>query len=69
MMTGSEYKASLRDGRATFFEGKQIDDVTTDPILGVTVDSAAAGYDRFFDPEPWRSRRVHEGAHKRTRAA
>ena len=52
MMTGSEYKASLRDGRATFFEGKQIDDVTTDPILGVTVDSAAAGYDRFFDPEP-----------------
>ena len=52
MMTGGEYRASLRDGRATFFEGKQIDDVTTDPILGVTVDSAAAGYDRFFDPEP-----------------
>ncbi len=52
MMTGDQYRASLRDGRATYFEGRRIDDVTTDPILSLTVDSAAAGYDRFYDPTP-----------------
>jgi 4-hydroxybutyryl-CoA dehydratase/vinylacetyl-CoA-Delta-isomerase len=52
MMTGDEYRASLDDGRETFFEGRQIFDVAKDPILGITVDSAAAGYDRFYDPTP-----------------
>ncbi len=52
MMTGDEYRASLNDGRETYFEGKQITDLPGDPILGQTVDSAAAGYDRFYDPTP-----------------
>ncbi len=52
MMTGDEYRASLNDGRETFFEGRQITDLPNDPMLGVTVDSAAAGYDRFYDPTP-----------------
>jgi 4-hydroxybutyryl-CoA dehydratase/vinylacetyl-CoA-Delta-isomerase len=52
MMTGDEYRASLRDGRETFFEGEQIDDLPGHPILGQTVDSAAKGYDRFYDPAP-----------------
>ena len=52
MMTGEEYRASLNDGRETYFEGRQIDDVADDPILKITVDSAAAGYDRFYDPAP-----------------
>ncbi len=52
MMTGDEYRASLNDGRETYFEGRQIDDVAKDPILGITVDSAAGGYDRFYDPAP-----------------
>lgn len=52
MMTGDEYRASLNDGRETYFEGRQIDDVAADPILGVTVDVAASGYDRFYDPAP-----------------
>ena len=50
MMTGDEYRASLNDGRETFFEGKQIIDLPGHPILGQTVDSVAAGYDRFYDP-------------------
>ncbi len=50
MMTGEEYRKSLDDGRETFFEGKRVDNVATDPILGITVDSAAAGYDRFYKP-------------------
>ena len=52
MMTGEEYRASLDDGRETYFEGRRVDNVATDPILGITVDSAAAGYDRFYDPTP-----------------
>lgn len=51
MMTGEEYRASLDDGRLTYFEGRQVDNVATDPILGITVDSAAVGYDRFYKPE------------------
>ncbi|MFW6092837.1 MAG: 4-hydroxyphenylacetate 3-hydroxylase N-terminal domain-containing protein [Pseudomonadota bacterium] len=52
MMTGDQYRASLNDGRETYFEGQRIDDVANHPILGQTVDSAAAGYDRFYDPAP-----------------
>ncbi|NIP15729.1 MAG: 4-hydroxyphenylacetate 3-hydroxylase [Pseudomonadales bacterium] len=50
MMTGEEYRASLDDGRETFFEGKQVDDLPNHPILGITVESAAQGYDRFYEP-------------------
>ncbi len=52
MMTGDEYRASLDDGRETFFAGEQIFDLPNHPILGITVDSAATGYDRFYDPTP-----------------
>ncbi len=52
MMTGNEYRASLDDGRETYFEGNRVDNVATHPLLGLTVDSAAAGYDRFYDPTP-----------------
>ncbi len=52
MMTGEQYRASLDDGRETYFEGEQIGNVATHGILGITVDSAAAGYDRFYKPEP-----------------
>ncbi len=50
MMTGDQYRASLDDGRETYFEGRRVDNVATDPILKITVDSAAAGYDRFYKP-------------------
>ncbi len=52
MMTADEYRASLDDGRETYFEGKQVTDIASHPILGITVASAAAGYDRFYDPAP-----------------
>jgi 4-hydroxybutyryl-CoA dehydratase/vinylacetyl-CoA-Delta-isomerase len=52
MKTGAQYRASLHDGRATYFEGKRIDDLEGDPILGPTVDEVAATYDRFFSAEP-----------------
>ena len=50
--TGAQYRASLNDGRATYFEGKRIDDIEGDPVLGHTVREVAATYDRFYSPDP-----------------
>lgn len=44
-MTGEEYKASLADGRATFFEGARVDDLPSHPYLGPAVERVAEGYD------------------------
>jgi len=52
MMTGDQYRDSLQDGRAIYFEGKRIDDLPSHPIFGVCVDNVAAGYDRMYSPEP-----------------
>ena len=52
MMTGEQYKQSLDDGRATFFEGARVPSVVEHPILGKAVDVVAAGYDRIYSPEP-----------------
>lgn len=52
MMTGDQYKESLNDGRATFFEGEQVDDIVGHPLLGQTVETVAKGYDNFYSPEP-----------------
>lgn len=52
MMTADQYRASLNDGRETFFEGEQVFDLPGHPLLGITVDSAARGYDRFYVPAP-----------------
>jgi 4-hydroxybutyryl-CoA dehydratase/vinylacetyl-CoA-Delta-isomerase len=52
MKTGAEYRASIRDGRATYFEGKRVDDIEGDPVLGPTVHEVAAAYDRFYSPDP-----------------
>jgi 4-hydroxybutyryl-CoA dehydratase/vinylacetyl-CoA-Delta-isomerase len=45
MMTGEEYKASLFDGRATFFEGKRVDDIPAHPFLGPPAQRVADDYD------------------------
>jgi len=45
MMTGAEYTASLDDGRATFFEGEQVHDLTSHPIMGPAVAQVAERYD------------------------
>ena len=55
MMTGEQYRESLRDGRRMFCQGRAIDDVTTDPLTSLAVDWVADGYDKHYDPA--------EGAH------
>ena len=47
MRTGDEYRASLRDGRAVWLEGRRVDDVAGDPLLGKSVDWVATTYDRY----------------------
>jgi 4-hydroxybutyryl-CoA dehydratase/vinylacetyl-CoA-Delta-isomerase len=50
MKTGAEYRQSLADGRATYFEGRRIDDLLGHPLLGQSVDLVARGYDRWYAP-------------------
>jgi 4-hydroxybutyryl-CoA dehydratase/vinylacetyl-CoA-Delta-isomerase len=45
LMTGQQYKASLDDGRATFFDGERVDDLPGHPLLGIAVGHCADGYD------------------------
>ncbi|MGI9611476.1 MAG: 4-hydroxyphenylacetate 3-hydroxylase N-terminal domain-containing protein, partial [Acidimicrobiales bacterium] len=52
MLTGEQYRESLRDGRMTYFEGERIDDLVGHPLLGQTVDTTAHGYDLHYDPAP-----------------
>lgn len=51
MMTGDEYRESLRDGRLSFYEGELIEDHSTHPMMRAAVDAAAAAYDRHFSDE------------------
>lgn len=50
MMTGDQYKKSLDDGRATYFEGERVEDLPGHPILGQCVEEVAASYDRLYRP-------------------
>jgi 4-hydroxybutyryl-CoA dehydratase/vinylacetyl-CoA-Delta-isomerase len=45
LLTGEQYKKSLFDGRATFFEGQRIEDLPGHPLLGQAVEKVAEGYD------------------------
>lgn len=50
MMTGEQYRESLRDGRRVFGNGRRIEDVTTDPLTRLSVDWVAKGYDQHYQP-------------------
>lgn len=52
MMTGEQYRESLRDGRQLYIDGHAIADATKEPLLERSVDWIAEGYDRFHDPAP-----------------
>ncbi len=51
-MTGEQYRASIRDGRETYYMGKRIDDIEADPDLGKVVALVADGYDKWYQPGP-----------------
>lgn len=52
MLTGQQYKDSLKDGRKVYFQGRLIDDFATEPALAVPMEVAAAGYDKWYSAEP-----------------
>jgi 4-hydroxybutyryl-CoA dehydratase/vinylacetyl-CoA-Delta-isomerase len=56
MMTGAEYRESLKDGRRVFLEGELVERLPDHPIYRVPVETAAALYDRGYDPTPGRVR-------------
>jgi 4-hydroxybutyryl-CoA dehydratase/vinylacetyl-CoA-Delta-isomerase len=51
LITGDEYRASLRDGRAVWLDGARVPDVTADPLLVKSIDWVAATYDRYAGKE------------------
>lgn len=51
MMTGEQYKNSLRDGRRIYQDGKLVADMDTDPLLAPALDAVAAGYDESYRPD------------------
>src|SRR6202167_3597508 len=50
LRTAEQYKSSLRDGRAVFFRGEKVADVTTHPVIGIAVEHAAIDYRMAHDP-------------------
>ncbi len=50
LRTGAQYKESLRDGRAVWYRGERIDDVTTHPVTAQAIDFQARVYDAQHDP-------------------
>jgi 4-hydroxybutyryl-CoA dehydratase/vinylacetyl-CoA-Delta-isomerase len=52
MLTGDQYRESLRDGRQTFFDGRLVTDLPNEPVLKDAVDTVAAAYDKFYSAEP-----------------
>lgn len=51
LKTPEQYKNSLRDGRAVYFRGEKVADVTTHPVIGIAVEHAALDYRMAEDPK------------------
>ena len=52
MMTGEQYKESLKDGRYTYLDGKRVTDPANEPRLKAAVEAAADVYDSFHSDDP-----------------
>ncbi|MGH8011536.1 MAG: 4-hydroxyphenylacetate 3-hydroxylase N-terminal domain-containing protein [Candidatus Binataceae bacterium] len=50
LRTADQYKQSLRDGRAVYFRGEKVADVTTHPVIGIAVEHACIDYRMAEDP-------------------
>lgn len=48
MKTGADYIESLADGRATYYEGRRIDDLMAEPAFARPAQWVAEGYDRYY---------------------
>ena len=67
LRTAEQYKASLRDGRAVFFRGDKVADVTAHPVIGIAVEHAALDYRMAEDAQYRELAVVKEGADEYSR--
>ncbi|MGH7934859.1 MAG: 4-hydroxyphenylacetate 3-hydroxylase N-terminal domain-containing protein [Candidatus Binataceae bacterium] len=51
LRTADQYKKSLRDGRAVYFRGEKVADVTAHPVIGIAVEHACIDYHMTEDPQ------------------
>ena len=51
LRTADEFRASLKDGRALFYQGKKVDDVCAHPELNVAVQTACLDFETGHDPK------------------
>src|SRR2546427_232913 len=59
MLTGEQYRDSLKDGRCTYIDGKRVTDPASEPRLKAAVDAAAEVYDSFYSSDPEASNPVY----------
>lgn len=52
MLTGQQYRDSLKDGRKVYFEGRLIEDLESVPALAVPLNAVADGYDKYYNADP-----------------
>jgi 4-hydroxybutyryl-CoA dehydratase/vinylacetyl-CoA-Delta-isomerase len=52
MLTAEDYRQSIRDGRASYLEGKLVVDPVTHPLLRISVDWVASTYERTHSAGP-----------------
>ena len=52
MLTAEDYRESIRDGRASYLEGRRIEDPVTHPLLRVSVDWVASTYEQTCTASP-----------------
>ena len=51
LRTPEQYKQALRDGRAVYFRGEKVADVTKHPVIGIAVEHACIDYQMTEDPK------------------
>ncbi len=52
MLTGQEYRDSLRDGRKVYFQGRQVTDLEAEPWLAAPLEAVAGNYDKYYSAQP-----------------
>lgn len=52
MLTGRQYKESLKDGRKVYFEGRLIEDFGSEAAMAIPLQAIADGYDKYYSAEP-----------------
>ncbi|WP_214404287.1 4-hydroxyphenylacetate 3-hydroxylase N-terminal domain-containing protein [Pseudonocardia lacus] len=52
MLTGQEYKDSLKDGRRVYFQGRLVEDLDATPGLAEPLNAVAEGYDKYHSSAP-----------------